>query len=122
MRPKSNVRSEARIPTGKLPALLLFDQRVASAWVMDLSLGGARLRIEEGPPIGARAEINFSGGRRYVIRATACVVDRDDESVRVCFIGLTEDHGERLKQLIADHIFNDQIKPWQLVTPTAAHV
>lgn len=114
MRPKSNVRCEARIATHRLPAILLCDHRVSSAWVIDLSRGGAKLRMDGGPPVGAQTEINFSGGRRDVIRATASVVHRDDKSVSISFSRLSERHGERLERLIADYIFEEQRGPWEI--------
>lgn len=97
-----NRRSTPRFSAGGLEAIYLFDDRIKSAKVLDLSLGGVMLRSDSAPPLGASTEITFSNGRRNVIRASARVVDRDraHQRLRLCFVGLRQHHKDRLRRLI----------------------
>lgn len=100
----ANKRRALRVPAGGLDAMFLFESQIGSAWVLDISMGGALLRTATGPPVGADTEITFSDGRRNVIRATARVVHRNrhDKSLRVCFVRLRDGHKDRLRHLVMD--------------------
>lgn len=110
----NNRRRAPRVAAGGLDAIYLFDSRINSAQVLDLSIGGAMLRSATAPPVGADTVVTFSTGHRAVIHTRARVVARDchNQRLRVCFLGLGEANKARLRRLVEEFGFEEEMVPY----------